>query len=274
MTGLIEARYLDVAGSTAYVEIAGTGTPVLCVHTAGQSGVQWRQTTARLAALGHQVVVPDLPGHGRSDPAPGGPVQDLQVYSDWCAALIDALGLDRPYVVGCSIGGKTVLDLAVRHGDRISGVVAMAAEASPGHVGLSGLRRELQDVAAPSRSDRTYLGTLAALGRSVPAELAERIARMHRREDPEVSVSDLIGWGTHDVRDGLKDIVCPVQLVAGADDPWIDTGRVRATAAEIPDGRHTVLEGIGHYPMEEMKDFAMILHGWLAELNTRDEVIA
>ena len=41
-----------------------------------------------LAALGWRVLVPDLPGHGRSEPAPDGPARDLGVYGAWCAELI------------------------------------------------------------------------------------------------------------------------------------------------------------------------------------------
>lgn len=263
---MIEARYLEIDGSLSYVEIAGHGPAVLCVHTAGQSGVQWRRTTRDLAELGYRVVVPDLPGHGRSEPAAGGPVDDLGVYVEWLRTLVDVLALDRPYVVGCSIGGKIALDLATRCGSELSGVVAMAAEAGSGSVKVSGLRRELEDVAAASRTDRTYLGTLAVVGSSVTSEHAELIAQMHRREDPAVSTSDLIGWGTHDVRAQLPSITCPMHLVAGEDDLWVDPAKVRSTASQIPGARCTVLPGIGHYPMEELVGFADVLHGWLGEL--------
>lgn len=263
---MIEARYLEIDGSLSYVEIAGDGPSVLCVHTAGQSGVQWRHTTRDLAKLGYRVVVPDLPGHGRSEPAIGGPVDDLGAYANWLRTLIGVLGLERPYVVGCSIGGKIVLDMAIRCGGDLSGAVAMAAEAGNGSVKLPGLRRELEDVAAASRTDRTYLGTLAVVGSSLPPERAELIARMHRREDPEVSTSDLIGWGTHDIRAKLASITCPTHLMAGEDDLWVRPSQVRAAASQIPGARCTVLPGVGHYPMEEIPGFADVLDGWLSEL--------
>ncbi|MPY77755.1 MAG: alpha/beta fold hydrolase [Actinophytocola sp.] len=268
---MIEADYRDVDGARVYVEQAGTGSPVVCLHTAGQSGVQWRDTIAELASLGYRVVVPDLPGHGRSEPATGGPISDLGHYASWCERLIDELGLRRPYVVGCSIGGKITLDLAARMGSRLAGAVAMAASAGSGTVNLRALRRELEDVSAPSRSERTYLGTLAVVGRAVPAERAELIASMHRREDPVVSTSDLIGWGSHDVRARLAEISCPVRVVAGADDLWISADDARATAASIPLGQFTLLDGVGHYPMEELPDFAEVLAGWLRALDGHRE---
>ncbi|WP_037044848.1 alpha/beta fold hydrolase [Pseudonocardia halophobica] len=268
-------RYIGIGGALAFVEEHGAGgqdgagTPVLCLHTAGQSGVQWRHVAPALAARGFRVVVPDLPGHGRSEPAPGGPVTDLGDYAAWCLELIDALGLERPYVVGCSIGGKITLDLAARASDRLAGVVAMAANAwTGGTPSERGLRRELADVAAPSRTDRTHLGTLAVVGRSVPAERAELIATMHRREDPAVSNSDLIGWTTHDLRERLGGVSCPAHLVVGADDLWVPAAGTAAAAALIPGARCTVLDGIGHYPMEEIEGFDGVLAGWLAELGS------
>lgn len=268
---MIESSYLTVDGATAYVQQAGDGPAVLCLHTAGQSGVQWRHTLTALAARGYRVVVPDLPGHGRSDPAPGGPVRDLGEYARWCTSLLDVLGLERPFVVGCSIGGKIALDVAA-HGDP-AGVVAMAADAHNAGVRVRSLERELEDASAPSRTDRTYLGTLAVVGRSVPAERAALIATMHRREDPAVSVSDLIGWGTHDLRDVLGSIRCPAHLVVGDDDLWLDPEQVRWAAKRIPGARFTLLEGVGHYPMEEIEGFANVLAGWLAELAATPEEV-
>lgn len=265
-TPVIEARYLTVDGGLAYVEQAGAGPAVVCVHSAGQSGVQWRYTLGALAARGYRVIVPDLPGHGRSEPAPGGPVTDLGVYAGWLESLLAALDVDRPFVVGCSIGGKITLDLATRMGNRLRGALSMAAAAGPGRISLSGLRRELEDVAAPSRADRTFLGTLAVVGSAVPPGRAELIAQMHRREDPVVSTSDLIGWGSHDVRDRLDAAACPALVVVGEDDLWVDADAVRATAEAMPHARYLLLEGIGHYPMEELEDPAAWFDARLSEL--------
>ncbi|MCU1614395.1 MAG: Pimeloyl-ACP methyl ester carboxylesterase [Frankiales bacterium] len=264
---MIEAQYVDLSDSLAYVEAAGEGRAVLCLHTAGQSGVQWRHTLSGLSALGYRVIVPDLPGHGRSEPAAGGPIRDLGRYAEWCIELIDELGLDRPYVMGCSIGGKLSLDIATRIPDRLSGVVAMAAQAeAPSPGGVAGLERGLEDASSPSRTDRTYYGTLAVCGRRVPPERVEMISAMHRREDPVVTTSDLIGWFSHDIRDRLERITCPTYLVVGDDDFWLDLDKVRWTGRQIKGSQTLVLEGIGHYPMEEVAGFPAVAHEWLTAL--------
>jgi pimeloyl-ACP methyl ester carboxylesterase len=278
---VIEARYLEIDSALAYVEIV---TPhvdgatsldalptVMCLHTAGQSGVQWRHVASELAEHGYRVIVPDLPGHGRSEPAPAGPVASLVAYAEWLWKVLDTLDVDRPFVIGCSIGGKLTLELATRPDRPLAGAVVMEAEAGPGRVNVAGLRYQLEDVAGPSRAERTYLGTLASVGYSVPEDKAHLISLMHKREDPEISSSDLIGWGTHDVRNRLPQVTCPIRLVAGAQDPWIDAAAVEAAAAQInaacPDvARFTLLDGIGHYPMEEVDGFAAVADGWLTEL--------
>lgn len=257
------AHYLTIWGRMAFVETYGDGIPVLCVHSAGQSGVQWRTVVGELAARGYRAVVVDLPGHGRSEMLDDGPVTDLGVYARWCIEVIDRFELDSPFVVGCSIGGKITLDIGSRVPSRLSGIVAMAADARNDGQNEAGLTRALEDSVSPSRSDRTYYGTLAACGVAVPDDRTEIIARMHRREDPLVSNSDLIGWARHDLRDRLPDITCPCHIVVGGDDFWMDPESARWTAENIDSSDFTVLDGIGHYPMEEVPNFAALLDGWL-----------
>lgn len=267
----LRAHQLIIDDRIAFVEDWGDidATPLLAVHTAGQSGVQYRHVAADLAALGYRVIVPDLPGHGRTEPAKNGPVTDLGEYAQFGLDVLDQLGIDRFVAVGCSIGGKITIDLAVRAGDRIIAAIAMAAGSRPGHVSLRGLTRELVDISTPSRGDRTYWGTRAVVGSAIDEERRELIARMHCREDPIVSNSDLIGWGRHDVSEGLPGVVCPTVLVAGEDDLWIDTAAIRHDAESIPRGTFVLLPGIGHYPMEEMSDFAEAVDSWVRSAGTR-----
>jgi pimeloyl-ACP methyl ester carboxylesterase len=269
----LRAHQLTIDGRLAFVEDWGDidATPLLALHTAGQSGVQYSHVAADLAAHGYRVIVPDLPGHGRSEPAAQGPVTDLGDYARFALTVLDSLGIDRFVVVGCSIGGKITIDLAVRAGERIRAAVAMAAGASRGHVSIRGLTRELNDISTPSRSDRTYWGTRAVVGSAVGEERRALIARMHCREDPIVSNSDLIGWGRHDVSAELPTIPCPTILIAGEDDLWIDAEAVRRDAESIPRGTYAFLPGIGHYPMEEMSDFASQVHAWVRDLEAADE---
>ncbi|QXJ25648.1 alpha/beta hydrolase [Actinomadura graeca] len=262
------ADYMEIDGRLAFVETWPGGRPaVLCVHTAGQSGVQYRHVADGLAALGFGVVVADLPGHGRSEPAPGGPVSDLSWYAGWCMRLMAALELERPYLLGCSIGGSIALDIATRMPGGLSGVVAL----DPSGVLPSddGPPRPpaLEDSASPSMRDRTYFGTIEACGRSVPAERAELIAQMHCREDWHITVSDIHGALTHDIREALAAITCPVRILTGEDDFFVPPSRVRRIAGLVPHAAFELMPGIGHYPMEEIPDFAERFDRWVKDFD-------
>jgi pimeloyl-ACP methyl ester carboxylesterase len=268
---VIRAEHHEIDGATGFAEVSGDGTPVLCIHSAGQSGVQWREVLRALPHYEYRVIVADLPGHGRSDNLPGSPVRDLGVYSNWLAELLRRLDAERPLVVGCSIGGKIALELATDRRVDPRGVVAMAADAHNRRLSVRVLERSLEDAASPSRGDRTYFGTLACVGRSVPLERAHAIAAMHRREDAVVSAADLIAWTEHDLRSRLAEIKCPVRLVAGEDDFWIDLADVEWATAQIRDCIFEPLPGVGHYPMEEIEGFPSLLAGWLRELSAQTE---
>jgi pimeloyl-ACP methyl ester carboxylesterase len=265
---MIAAEYHEVMGATGFIEIAGDGPALFCIHTAGQTGAQWRHVLQRLSGQGYKVIVPDLPGHGRSDGAPDGPVEDFAYYREWCLGLLTKLGVERAYLAGCSLGGRMVLDLAGSAPQRALGVVSMAANPDLRLLSENGLRRELEGSASPSRADRTYYGTLASVGAATSPERAREIARRHCREDPAVSSADLIGWVRHDLEPLLPRISAPVRLLAGAEDFWLDPARLDRMGEQIPDCTVETLAGIGHYMQEEIEDFPDLLGSWLAEMKT------
>src|SRR5207302_8367727 len=78
---------------------------------------------------GHQVVAVDLQGHGRTADIDR-PI-DARLMADDIAALIDHLGLERPDVVGYSLGGGVALHTAVRHPAKIRRLVAVSANIRP-----------------------------------------------------------------------------------------------------------------------------------------------
>ena len=120
----IVGRYLRlVAGGRphrVYFEEAGQGIPLVCLHTAGADGRQFRHLMNDDAVTRHyRVLAFDLPWHGKSLPPAGWQDEEYRLttpgYIELVRAFIEALGLERPVVLGCSIGGKIVLELARLH---------------------------------------------------------------------------------------------------------------------------------------------------------------
>ncbi|MGI5336164.1 alpha/beta fold hydrolase [Streptomyces sp. CA-181903] len=118
--------YANVNGTTLYYEDEGTGPALLFLHGWGTSGRVWG---AQLPAFvpDHRVVTVDWRGCGRSDrPAAG---NDIDGVVRDTVELIGTLGLDRPVVVGSSIGAVFALELALRHPGLVAGAVSVDGSA-------------------------------------------------------------------------------------------------------------------------------------------------
>ena len=141
-------RLIDIAGITVELRRGGSGTPVLVIH--GELGVPgWLESFAQLAEH-HDVIVPSLPGYGRStrpDWIMG--VHDLAAWVTWFARDID---LRTPVnVIGCSLGGWVAAEIATvapQFFNKMVLVGAMGIKPEQGEIfdyflesGLTGLRR-------------------------------------------------------------------------------------------------------------------------------------
>ena len=117
-------RYVDVNGISLWVATHGSGRPLILLHGGLMSGETFGPVLPALAAR-HQVLAVDLQGHGRT--ADVDRPLDLKLMADDVAALIDHLGLDRPDVVGFSLGGGVATMTAIRHPDKVGRLVSLSA---------------------------------------------------------------------------------------------------------------------------------------------------
>ena len=102
-------------------ETVGSGPPLLVLHGLFGSSGNWRGI-ARALADSHSVFSVDLRNHGAS---PWADSMDYLEMSDDVLQLIERLGLDRPTVMGHSMGGKTAMALALRHPARVGRLIVV-----------------------------------------------------------------------------------------------------------------------------------------------------
>src|ERR671931_600044 len=114
-------QYAEVSGLNVYVETWGAGRPLVLLHGGLGSGEMFGPILPVLSER-HQVIGPDLQGHGRT--ADIDRPLDVRLMADDIGALIDHLGLDRPDVVGYSLGGGVALQTAAKYPDRVRKLVA------------------------------------------------------------------------------------------------------------------------------------------------------
>jgi pimeloyl-ACP methyl ester carboxylesterase len=120
-------QYADVNGINLYYETHGTGRPLVLLHGGLGSGEMFGPILPALAAE-HQVIAVDLQGHGRTADIDR-PI-DVRLMADDIVALIGHLGLDRPDVMGYSLGGGVAFWTAVKHPELVGRLVVVAANMS------------------------------------------------------------------------------------------------------------------------------------------------
>ncbi len=255
----IVGRYLnlDLLGRPhrLYVEEAGAGIPLLCLHTAGSDGRQFRGllNDARVTD-NYRVVAFDMPWHGKSSPPIGWQEEEYRLTSRDYVRMIcevsDALGLDQPVAMGCSIGGRIALYLAHQCPERFRAIIGL--ESSP-HVA------PYYDVSWLNRPDvhggEVCAGVVSGLVAPTAPD-AERWETLwhYMQGGPGVFKGDLYFYKVDgDIRDRVGEIDtrrCPLYLLTGEYDYSCTTEATleiaRRTGAEA-----TIMRGLGHFPMSE-----------------------
>jgi pimeloyl-ACP methyl ester carboxylesterase len=257
ITGRYLRMTLDGRPQRVYFEEAGRGIPLVCLHTAGADGRQYRHLMNDEAITAHyRVIAFDMPWHGKSLPPPGWQREEYRLttrgYTDLILAVCRALRLERPVVLGCSIGGKIVLELAIEHAETFRALIGV----------------EAADYQPPWYDDTTWLhrpdvhgGELAgALMSGLIAPQSPEATRWdtlwgYMQGGPGVFKGDLYFYRVDgDLRDRIARVDtrrCPLYLLTGEYDFSCQPDDTLRTAAKIPGARVTIMKEIGHFPMSE-----------------------
>src|ERR1700704_663915 len=117
-------QYAEVNGINLYFETHGAGHPLILLHGGLGSGEMFGPILPALAAR-HRVIAADLQGHGRTADIDR-PI-DMRLMADDIAALIDHLGLEKPDVLGYSLGGGVAMFLASKYPPKLNKLVLVSA---------------------------------------------------------------------------------------------------------------------------------------------------
>jgi pimeloyl-ACP methyl ester carboxylesterase len=116
-------KYADVNGIKLYYEIHGTGKPLILLH-GGLGAIEMFGPNLPALAKVRQVIGVDLQGHGRT--ADIDRPLSVELMADDIAALIKHLKLDRPDIMGYSLGGGVALQTAIRHPEVVGKLVVVS----------------------------------------------------------------------------------------------------------------------------------------------------
>lgn len=267
MTGSIEpiiGRYvhtsIDGRPHRIYFEEAGPksggGIPLVCLHTAGADGRQFRHILNDSAITEHfRVIVFDMPWHGKSNPPEGFEREEYQLttasYTQLIRAFCAALDLLRPVVMGCSIGGRIVLNLAIEHALEFRALIGLeSADYQQPWYDTQWLNRP--DIHGGEVCAGLVSGMMAPQS---PVASREETLWLYKCGGPGVFKGDLHFYrvdGDLRGRTGAIDTnKCPLYLLTGEYDFSCTPDDTRRTASSIEGAQVTIMERLGHFPMSE-----------------------
>ncbi len=247
---------IDGKPHRVYFEEAGQGIPLMCLHTAGSDGRQFRAVLNDPQITRHfRVVAFDMPWHGKSSPPAGWEKEDYKLttaaYTDQIMAVARALGLDRPVVMGCSIGGRIVLDLALKHPTLLRALVGLQSAAYVERYYESAWLNHAEVHGGQACGAIAY-GLMSPL--SPEAQRWETVWH-YMQGGPGVFTGDLFFYQVEgDIRERIGAIdttLCPLYMLTGEYDYSAAPKDTEAAAARIKGAKVTIMKGLGHFPMSE-----------------------
>ncbi len=251
---------------------AGIGPrDVLFVHGWAASGRMWLRSMWALRHSYHTWAL-DLPGFGNSE-APADEWTSTEQYTDHVAAFCELVGV-KPYaVVGHSMGGRIIFDLARRYPHLVGRLVAVAPMVT-GRLGFNlnvfmfGDLGETLGVLARRIWPVATAGALSTYWapRYLGSEGVRRTADDMRRTAAQAAIGSLRAMTNQDYSPYLADISQPALVICGRRDYTIPPSDSRLAAEKLPLARLVMLEHVHHWPTDEDPlAFLWALKGFLAD---------
>jgi len=260
----MKPRHLSIHGHKLNVIVAGDGPAVLLVHGMAGSSTTWKHVLPALAQR-FTVIAPDLLGHGESGKPRRGEYS-LGAHANVLRDILHVLGHDRATIVGQSLGGGLVMQLAYQFPDRCERVVL---------VGSGGLGREvnliLRALTFPG-AEYAFPLVCTPILRDACSQVASWLHRVGVRAAPSVeevwrsycsladadtrraffrtlhAVIDLGGQSVSATDRLYLTSQVPSLIVWGADDRLIPVSHAVAAHEAMPGSRLEIFDDAGHYP--------------------------
>lgn len=264
----LESKWIETApGETTHYHDLGEGTPVLFLHGSGagvSAAANWWLNLPNLSESMRTIAI-DLTGFGQTKDPLDNPF-GIKAWVEHCIRFLDALGIEKTWLVGNSLGGWVAFQLALDHPERIAGVISMGtggaqrtnalkSHARP-ELSVEGIRQALLDfVVDPNlvQDELVEARFLAATGEGAN-ERFQRVIKA-RDADREGLPLDL---------DELAQLEMPVLLIHGRNDRVIPLSRSLSLAEAIPSADLHVFSNCGHWSqVERAKDFDVIVGGYI-----------
>lgn len=276
------SRFVDMgAGVTAHYRDEGnpSGRPLLLVHGFSASLHTWEKWVALLGGE-YRMISVDLPGHGLTrTPAGYAPSQDA--YADFVDAFAAKLNLGKATVIGSSMGGGAAWLLALRHPQRVEGLVLIGASGWHEPTGkepaifamlrnpvLGPVLRQMDNTAQVRDGLRAAFVNQSLVDDAMVKRYVDFSRLPHHGE---TLVAIMTGRDERAAsKDSLAKIAVPTLILHGREDHLVNVSGADKFHEAIAGSREIIYDGVGHLPQEEIpersaEDLRAFLHAAFPE---------
>ncbi len=239
---------IEIEGLRFTYERAGQGPPLVLLHGFFGDARVWRP---QLDAFSddYEVVAWDTPGCGQSSDPPE--TFRMPDYAKCLRGFIEALGLERPHLLGLSFGSTLALEL-YRQDPRLPRTLVLAAAYAgwtgslPADVVEQRLRQIISDLDLPADQVVAKYNSPGLFSESAPAAVLAENARIMSQFHPPGMKAMVRALAEADLRDVLRLIDVPTLLLYGDKDLRSPVKVGEALHAQIPTSKLVVIPGVGH----------------------------
>ena len=214
---------------------------VLFIHGAGGGQYTWSYQKGFFEREFDPIII-ELPGHGESG---GEGEEEIGKYAKHVYAFLKALGLQKVFLVGHSMGGAITQTLALTHPEMVKGIVLVGtgARLKVFPMILDGIKSNFEETV---RKINQF-----AFSRKVQADLIEKSLPFMLQCRPEVLYGDFLACDRFDVMNEVEKIFLPTLILCGDDDQLTPVKYSEFLNSRIKDSKLDVLPNAGHMVMME-----------------------
>lgn len=239
-------------GIEMYYEERGSGEPVICIMGITAPGAVW-EAHASVWEKNFRCILGDNRGVGQSD-KPQGPYTSAMMADDY-AGLMDALGIKKAHIVGCSMGGIIAQQLALRHPEKVKSTILMCTWARLDRYGKA-IFDHLKHIKAHLRPEE-MMNYVQLLIFTKPfwdnddcfagVQQGQADAAINPAPQPLHALeAQASACQTHNVLDELKNIKAPALIIGGKNDIFTPRWMAEELAANIPNNELHLFDNAGH----------------------------
>ena len=260
----MQENFIEIDGNKIrYLESGNSKETLVLVHGLGASAERWNNVIPTFAKE-YRVIVPDLIGFGHSDK----PLVDYtpEFFSEFLGKFFDARGIEKPSVIGSSLGGQITADYAAEHPEDLTKLI-LVSPAGVMKQSTPALDAYIMAALYPNeQSAKNAFEMMEGSGHEVDETIVKGfLERMQLPNAKLAFMSTILGLKNAKlITEKLDSIIIPTLIIWGSADPVIPIQYADGFISAIKDCRFYRMDGCGHTPyVQDPTTFATVVLDFL-----------